>query len=688
MRRFLSALCALLIAAPAFAATAPAIPPPAPSTPPAIIYPQALARATALNQANASPAVMASPPTITISASYNNGAAAQRAGNQFAQVFVPGTSTINSKYFTYYGIPPVPANKYNASWSATFARQLNNLVFNAGVYTASYEFMYSCAANASGSCSFEAAFFNKDAFSQYSQDVYQIFVDNVPATATGQWYTATAGNNYNVNVGGITPGTHLIRIRTAQPFGGIGYGPNDSIFASPKAAPSALIFCDSYCDGAWTSYTYTNGQTGFGAFEGWATRLCDVLSIKDCWQEVEPGTGVMNTGSLAAPLQFTAPFAVNAVGGNLNAVWTGSTATLFAMFSTGEQRTISVTNGSAAVTWTGGLTQAATNQVTTLATGTLVAFASFTDSTHGVLSATWGGSTCTNCTLVLAEPNGIGETVSATFTNGSANVSWTTPLTGSPWLVATLFTGSSSTTGKGNFLQRAKSLALQYPTFSPAIIVVQGSVNDTVALGYSHAQVQATYTEMLNFVKSTWPNAKVFFTGNLYIRQHNQVTNYPALDTDLQTVAAAFPSIPFYDPYALGLFGGLGAACVPYSGTITFSPTPSNGATSGTLTANWYGTTGTNFTLKFWNGTSYDTKTNVTLTNGSAAVSFPALSQAPSTGVVEYYSGTTANNGPADVGQSCSSSNSGPDIHPTSRGNQLVAQGLAGFIQTWLAANP
>lgn len=61
---------------------------------------------------------------------------------------------------------------------------------------------------------------------------------------------------------------------------------------------------------------------------------------------------------------FTGALAAGAVSATLNANWTLATGTYTMIFSNGEERQVTLTNGSAAVTWSGGLEGAATTAVT------------------------------------------------------------------------------------------------------------------------------------------------------------------------------------------------------------------------------------------------------------------------------------------------------------------------------------
>lgn len=64
-------------------------------------------------------------------------------------------------------------------------------------------------------------------------------------------------------------------------------------------------------------------------------------------------------------LTTTAPLAQNATSATLTASWTYPTNTQLVTFSNGNQRTVLFTNGSAAISWTGGLTTSATTALTT-----------------------------------------------------------------------------------------------------------------------------------------------------------------------------------------------------------------------------------------------------------------------------------------------------------------------------------
>lgn len=64
-------------------------------------------------------------------------------------------------------------------------------------------------------------------------------------------------------------------------------------------------------------------------------------------------------------LLTTAPLSINAVAATLTTAWLYPTNSQLVTFSNGNQRTVLFINGSTAITWTGGLTSACTNALTT-----------------------------------------------------------------------------------------------------------------------------------------------------------------------------------------------------------------------------------------------------------------------------------------------------------------------------------
>jgi hypothetical protein len=65
-------------------------------------------------------------------------------------------------------------------------------------------------------------------------------------------------------------------------------------------------------------------------------------------------------------LTATGTFAVAATTGTLTASWSYPTGQSYVNFSSGEQRLVTFTNGSTAMTWSGGLTETATTAITSL----------------------------------------------------------------------------------------------------------------------------------------------------------------------------------------------------------------------------------------------------------------------------------------------------------------------------------
>lgn len=65
-------------------------------------------------------------------------------------------------------------------------------------------------------------------------------------------------------------------------------------------------------------------------------------------------------------LTLTGSLALNAVSGTLTASWAYPTVSQLTNFSNGNQRTVLFTNGSTAITWTGGLTSTATTAISTV----------------------------------------------------------------------------------------------------------------------------------------------------------------------------------------------------------------------------------------------------------------------------------------------------------------------------------
>lgn len=119
-------------------------------------------------------------------------------------------------------------------------------------------------------------------------------------------------------------------------------------------------------------------------------------------------TGVSLTAAPISPTNkiFTAAPAAGAVSGTLTIAWAGTTGVYSAYFSDGEVRSATLTNSSAAVTWTVALTNAVTTAVTFR-------------SPSLTLSATWPYPSGVYQVIV----GGGSQTVQGTFVFGSTNIS-------------------------------------------------------------------------------------------------------------------------------------------------------------------------------------------------------------------------------------------------------------------------
>ena len=111
-----------------------------------------------------------------------------------------------------------------------------------------------------------------------------------------------------------------------------------------------------FSDGSCRRVNFTNGSTAAawtGAVTATASALIHGIPLKS-------NACVKATKSAQTSLTFTAAVA-NAAAASLTAAWTGSTGTYAVTFSDGSVRSATLTNGSAAVTWTGGNVTASAN---------------------------------------------------------------------------------------------------------------------------------------------------------------------------------------------------------------------------------------------------------------------------------------------------------------------------------------
>ncbi len=136
--------------------------------------------------------------------------------------------------------------------------------------------------------------------------------------------------------------------------------------------------------------------------------------------------------SLATVYSLVSSILGGGTSGTLTSAWPWATGARVTTFSNADQRTVTYTNGSTAITWSGGLSGSAAASIS-------VAIQS------AILSTPWASSTAN---IVTAFSNGNQRTV--TFTNGSTAISWTGALSsGSTDIIAVTSTwgGSSGTFG-------------------------------------------------------------------------------------------------------------------------------------------------------------------------------------------------------------------------------------------------
>lgn len=123
----------------------------------------------------------------------------------------------------------------------------------------------------------------------------------------------------------------------------------------------------------------------------------------------------------AQSLTLTGSLSAGATSATLTGNWTFASGIEQVTFSNGNVRAVTFTNGSAAISWTGGLSSTATTAISTAG------------ATTGTLTGNFLGTTAQ-----LAAQFDTGEVRIVQFTNGSAAISWTQPLQASTATTAIL----------------------------------------------------------------------------------------------------------------------------------------------------------------------------------------------------------------------------------------------------------
>lgn len=149
-------------------------------------------------------------------------------------------------------------------------------------------------------------------------------------------------------------------------------------------------------------------------FSDGSTRSCTLTNGATTCTWAGSGITATSNGAVIGSLKFTAAL-VAASSGTLSNAWTGTTGTYVLTFSEGSIRSVTLTNGSTAVSWSGTIT------ATQFAT---VENNRSSGSAQGFLADTWDGA---SGTYPVAFSNG--DTRTATFIFGSKLVTWTVALT-------------------------------------------------------------------------------------------------------------------------------------------------------------------------------------------------------------------------------------------------------------------
>ena len=218
---------------------------------------------------------------------------------------------------------------------------------------------------------------------------------------------------------------------------------------------------------------------------------------------------------------FTAALPAGSVTGTLSSVWSGATGQYLVTFSNAESRPVTLTNGSATVTWTTGLESAVTTAIT-IGSTTLTLDASW-PYVSGVYQVQIGGSS--------------GQYLRGTFTNGSTNVpvvpaisistATTTVSINSITLPATTNTTHMAIVGINDVLYFCNGStvgSISVPPYNPAAVF---KVNDFNTMYINYVELQLRQTDTATWLTEITSGGSV----NLLIAVQNYIYSWDRTTT-------------------------------------------------------------------------------------------------------------------------------------------------------------